>query len=179
MTDSIAITNQTMEQYWFLRDGETGTHVFTRVYYYNSSQPFLTPMDEFRTLFRLNTPLWTHYYSDENHYSHALSATELEVEPYAQDATWYVGNFTNKPYVDEYSDFFTKYGFSEHWRDHKLHVMWSDGTASGGGSTYGAWMVHNTVDTYFGGPLRYDLLVDGIVVSLPFLEIFYAGLTWN
>ena len=33
------------------------------------------------------------------------------------------------------------------------------------GSTYGAWMVHNTRETYWGGPLFSDLTVDGIVYN--------------
>jgi hypothetical protein len=33
------------------------------------------------------------------------------------------------------------------------------------GSTFGAWLVMNTKDTYFGGPLHSDLIVDGIVYN--------------
>lgn len=43
--------------------------------------------------------------------------------------------------------------------------MWADGSGSANGTTYGAWLVHNTVETYFGGPLHSDLVVDGIVYN--------------
>jgi rhamnogalacturonan endolyase len=49
MQDTYASTNQSIEQYWLLREGETGLHMFTRVYYYNESQPFLNGMGELRT----------------------------------------------------------------------------------------------------------------------------------
>lgn len=52
------------------------------------------------------------------------------------------------------------------WRDHTVHGQYSDGSTSSDGSTYGAWLVHNTRETYYGGPLHSDLVVDGIVVSL-------------
>lgn len=166
MGDTYEKTNQSIEQFWFLRDGETGLHVFTRVYYFNELEPFLGGMDELRTLFRPDTPLWTHFYASENNYAHAPSQDVLESAPYAQDATNYLGNLTEEAYVEEFADFFTKYAFSDQWRNHKVHGMWSDGTTSGDGNTYGAWMVHNTVDTYYGGPLHSDIMVDGILVCL-------------
>jgi rhamnogalacturonan endolyase len=81
-----------------------------------------------------------------------------------QDATWYLPN-KEDPYVEEVGDYFTKYTFQDTWRDHKAHGMYADGSASTDGSSYGAWLVHNTVDTYFGGPLHSDLVVDGIVYN--------------
>jgi len=166
MGDTYQKTNQSIEQYWFLRDGETGLHVFTRVNYFNESQPFLGGLGELRTLFRPDTPLWTHLYANNNNHAHVPSQAALKAAPYAQDATWYLGNLTKEAYVAEYSDFFTKYAFSDEWRNHKVHGLWSDGTTSGDNKTYGAWMVHNTVDTYYGGPLHSDIMVDGIVVCL-------------
>ena len=55
--------------------------------------------------------------------------------------------------------------FQDTWREHKSHGMWADGSGSANGTTYGAWLVHNTVETYFGGPLHSDLVVDGIVYN--------------
>jgi rhamnogalacturonan endolyase len=81
-----------------------------------------------------------------------------------QDATWYLPN-KEDPYVKGVGDYFTKYTFQDTWRDHKAHGMYADGSASTDGSSYGAWLVHNTVDTYFGGPLHSDLVVDGIVYN--------------
>lgn len=56
-------------------------------------------------------------------------------------------------------------GRSDTWQDHKVHGLFADGTYSDDGSTFGAWLVMNTVDTYFGGPLHSDLTVDGIVYN--------------
>lgn len=55
--------------------------------------------------------------------------------------------------------------FQDTWRKHKSHGMWADGSGGANGTTYGAWLVHNTVETYFGGPLHSDLVVDGIVYN--------------
>jgi rhamnogalacturonan endolyase len=81
-----------------------------------------------------------------------------------QDATWYLPN-KDDPYVKGVGDYFTKYTFQDTWRDHKAHGMYADGSGSAGGSSYGAWLVHNTVETYFGGPLHSDLVVDGIIYN--------------
>jgi rhamnogalacturonan endolyase len=43
--------------------------------------------------------------------------------------------------------------------------MFADGSNSKDNSTFGAWMVMNTKDTYFGGPIHSDLVVDGIVYN--------------
>jgi hypothetical protein len=42
---------------------------------------------------------------------------------------------------------------------------YADGTQTPDNSTYGMWMVMNTKDTYYGGPLHSDLVVDGIVYN--------------
>lgn len=44
-------------------------------------------------------------------------------------------------------------------------LRFADGTQTSDNSTYGAWLVMNTKDTYFGGPLHSDLMVDGIVYN--------------
>ncbi|KAM0332556.1 hypothetical protein ACHAQA_002840 [Verticillium albo-atrum] len=159
MIDRFAATNQTLEQYYFLRETETGLHMFTRATYFNETTPALRTIGELRTLFRPNTPLWTHMYSGEGN-----SAPRSPSGATVQDATTYVGNLT-APYVDQYSDFFTKYSFSDQWRNHKAHGMYSDGTTTQGNQTYGAWLVHNTVETYYGGPLHSDIMVDNIVYN--------------
>ncbi|CAJ2513937.1 Uu.00g020560.m01.CDS01 [Anthostomella pinea] len=112
-------TNQSIEQWWFLREGETGLHLFTRVTYFNPETPYLRDL----------------------------------------------GNTTSDAYVQQYSDYFTKYTFSELWRDHQAHGQYSNGRTSSDGNPYGAWLVHNTRETYYGGPLHSDLVVDSIVYN--------------
>lgn len=41
MSDTYKPTGQVLETYWFLRDGETGLHMFERLAYYNETTPFL------------------------------------------------------------------------------------------------------------------------------------------
>jgi hypothetical protein len=72
MQDTNTSANQSIEQYWFLREGEAGLHMFTRVYYYSESQPFLNGMGELRTLFWPNSALWTHLFSSEGSGRHCL-----------------------------------------------------------------------------------------------------------
>ncbi|GAP89341.1 putative rhamnogalacturonate lyase c [Rosellinia necatrix] len=165
MSDTYAATNQTIEQWWFLREGETGLHLFTRVTYFNPSTPHLRELGELRTLFRPNTRLWTHLSGSDGNHAPIPSAEAYQNQVVVQDATWYLGKTAGDPYVRQYSDYFTKYSFSELWRDHKVHGQYSDGTTSSDGNTYGAWLVHNTRETYYGGPLHYDLVVDGIVYN--------------
>ncbi|KAI0879736.1 rhamnogalacturonate lyase [Hypoxylon argillaceum] len=165
MSDTYAPTNQSIEQWWFLREGETGLHLFTRVAYFNQATPYLRDLGELRTLFRPNTNLWTHLSGGDDNYAPIPSANAYKSEVVVQDASWYLGNTPSDPYVQQYADYFTKYTFSELWRDHKVHGEYSDGTTSSDGNTYGAWLVHNTRETYYGGPLHYDLMVDGIVYN--------------
>ncbi|KAI9154966.1 rhamnogalacturonate lyase c [Paramyrothecium foliicola] len=165
MSDTYKPTNQTLSQYFFLRDGETGLHAFSRVTYFNASAPFLRGLGEMRTLFRPNTPLWTHFSTSKENYGPFPSRDAFSKAVTVQDATSYVGNSASDPYVTEYSDYFTKYTLSESWRNHDVHGQFSDGSTSVDGNTYGAWLVHNTVETYYGGPLHSDLVVDGIVYN--------------
>ncbi|KAI0550236.1 polysaccharide lyase family 4 protein [Xylaria curta] len=165
MSDTYKPTNQSIEQWWFLREGETGLHLFTRVTYFNQAMPYLRELGELRTLFRPNTKLWTHLSGSDGNYAPIPSADAYKNEVVVQDAAWYLGKTTSDPYVQQYSDYFTKYTFSELWRDHKVHGQYSDGSTSSDGNTYGAWLVHNTRETYYGGPLHYDLVVDGIVYN--------------
>ncbi|KAH8650696.1 rhamnogalacturonate lyase B [Ilyonectria robusta] len=157
MTDTFAETGQTLSQYWFLREGETGLHLFTRATYHEDSAT--NNIGELRTMFRPQRDLWTHIYGSEGNWAPLPQASSLEV----QDSTTYYGNITGEPFADEYSDFFSKYAFSDQWRDHKVHGMYTDGTQNENGESYGSWVVHNHVDTYYGGPLHSDIMVDGIV----------------
>lgn len=116
-------------------------------------------------MFRPTTPLWTHLSTNEKINAPLPSSDTLKYFRTVQDATWYIGNYTEAPYVEEFADYFTKYTFSDEWRDHKVHGLYGDGSQSKDGSTFGAWLVMNTVDTYFGGPTHSDLTVDGIVYN--------------
>ncbi|KAL3425854.1 rhamnogalacturonate lyase [Phlyctema vagabunda] len=165
MSETYAPTGQVLEQYWFLREGETGLHTFSRLYYFNETTPFLRNLQEFRTLFRPNSSLWTHLSTNEIQYAPLPSKDAVSKQVVVQDATWYLGNTPQDPYVVAEADYFTKYTFQDTWRDHDVHGMYSDGSTSDSGDTFGAWLVMNTKDTYFGGPLHSDLVVDGIVYN--------------
>lgn len=171
MSQTYAPTGQVLQQYWFLRDGETGLHLFSRLYYHNDTAPNAGVFQEFRTLFRplLDTSIWTHLITNDELYAplpvpdpaagNTANATTV------QDATWYLGNRTNDPYVESFADYFTKYTFSTAYGDQLVHGMYGDGSLSQDGTTFGSWLVMNTKDTYFGGPTWSDLVVDGIVYN--------------
>ncbi|KAI1776968.1 polysaccharide lyase family 4 protein [Hypoxylon cercidicola] len=163
MSDTYTPTGQTLEQYWFLRDGETGLHVFSRIAYYNETTPFLRNLQEFRTLFRPNSDIWTHLATNAVQYAPLPGSEAKENQVVVQDATWYMGNTPDDAYVQQEADYFTKYTFQDTWRNHDAHGMYADGSQIGDNSTFGAWMVMSTKETYFGGPLHSDLIVDGIV----------------
>jgi rhamnogalacturonan endolyase len=162
-------TGQLFEQYFFLREGETGLHTFLRMAYHNTTTPFLRNLQELRFLFRPNTPLWTHLTTNADFYAPlpvpdpASGATGIAA--IVQDTTWDLSNRTGDPYVEQMTDYFTKYTFQDTNRDHDVHGLFADGSTSPSNLTYGAWMVMNTKDTYFGGPLSSDLTVDGIVYN--------------
>ncbi|KAF1929942.1 polysaccharide lyase family 4 protein [Didymella exigua CBS 183.55] len=169
MSEVYPPTGQILEQYWFLRDGETGLHTFSRIAYHNSTSPFLRNLQEFRTLFRPSTELWTDLVTNEG-----LAAPMPIPNPASgnttnaatvQDATWYLGNRTDDPYVEAFADYFTKYTFAAEWRDQTAHGLFADGSQSKDNSTFGAWLVMNTKDTYYGGPTHSDLVVDGIIYN--------------
>lgn len=162
MSQNYKNTGKILEQYWFLRDGETGLHVFARVKYSNSQTPDGGDLGELRQLFRPTGSVWTHLSSSDEMYAPLIDTSSA---PTVQDATWYVGGKKDDPYVKQMSDYFTKYMFSEEWRDQTVHGMYGDGSKSSDGSTYGAWLVMNTKDTYFNGPTHSDLTVDGIVYN--------------
>ncbi|ETS82581.1 Rhamnogalacturonate lyase B [Pestalotiopsis fici W106-1] len=165
MSDTYPGTGQVLETYWFLRDGETGLHMFERLAYYNETTPFLRNLQEFRTLFRPNSAIWTHLLTNEEQWAPLPSKEAIANEVVVQDATWYLGNTPNDAYVQQEADYFTKYTFSDTWRNNDVHGQFADGTQTSDNSTYGSWLVMNTKDTYFGGPLHSDLMVDGIVYN--------------
>ncbi|KAL5389165.1 hypothetical protein DPSP01_002479 [Paraphaeosphaeria sporulosa] len=162
MGETYAATGQRLEQYWFLKEGETGLHTFSRIVYNNKTTPFLRNLQEFRTMFRPNhdPPLFTHFITNEKF---AAPRPDTEGQVTVQDATWWLPN-KDSPYVQGVGDYFTKYTFQDTWRNHKAHGMYADGSGSNG-TSFGAWLVHNTVETYYNGPVHSDLVVDGIVYN--------------
>ncbi|KAK6193229.1 Lyso-phosphatidylcholine acyltransferase [Pestalotiopsis sp. IQ-011] len=165
MSDTYPATGQVLETYWFLRDGETGLHMFERLAYYNETTPFLRNLQEFRTLFRPNSEIWTHLLTNEEQWAPLPGKEAIANEVVVQDATWYLGNTPDDAYVQQEADYFTKYTFSDTWRDNDVHGQFADGTQTPDNSTYGSWLVMNNKETYFGGPLHSDLMVDGIVYN--------------
>jgi rhamnogalacturonan endolyase len=86
MSDTYAATGQVLEQYWFLKEGETGLHTFSCVVYNNETSPFLRNLQVFRTLFRVNhdPPLFTHFVTDDKF---AAPRPDTEGQTAVQDAT--------------------------------------------------------------------------------------------
>lgn len=163
LTDTYTPTGQQFQQYWFLRDGETGLHMFSRLTYFNETTPYLRNLQEFRTLFRPNSDLWTHLTSSEIQTAPLPSKDAISNEIVVQDATWTFNNTPSDAYYTQFSDYFTKYTFSNRkfipppcaddiiltkllrleWRNNSVHGMYADGSTSTG-ATYGAWLVMNT-----------------------------------
>ncbi|KAF2435084.1 galactose mutarotase-like protein [Tothia fuscella] len=166
MSEAFPTNGQVMEQYWFLKEGETGIHTFSRLMYpKNNTGPTRKVLQEFRTLFRPNSPLWTHLSTNEKLSSHLPKESSLKDGKVIQDAAYDIGGVKNEPYVTEMGPYFTKYTFADVWQDHVVHGMYGDGSGTPDGTTFGAWMIMNTRDTYYGGPLHSDLTVDGIVYN--------------
>lgn len=162
MSHEYQSTGKVLEQYWFLRDGETGLHVFARAKYSNAQTPSGGDLGEFRQLFRPSASVWTHLSSSDDMYA---PLPDTSGAPVVQDATTDLSSKKDDPYVKQMSNYFTKYMFSEDWRDQTVHGMYADGSKVADGSTFGAWLVMNTKDTYFNGPTHSDLTVDGIVYN--------------
>ncbi|KAL2199427.1 galactose mutarotase-like domain-containing protein [Corynascus similis CBS 632.67] len=153
---------RTFESYYFLRDGETGLHTFARVAYPNGGA-----LGELRFLFRPtgSGTIWNHLSSSDDMWS-VLPSDAGGGFTTVQDTTYRVtGDGVNAVYREQMSDYFSKYMFSESWEYHTHHGLFSDGQGTQDGSTYGAWLVMNTKDTYFNGPKWSDLTVDGIVYN--------------
>jgi rhamnogalacturonan endolyase len=112
LNDTYTPTGQDFQQYWFLRDGETGFHMFSRLAYYNETTPFLRNLQELRTLLRPNTDLWTHLSSSDLQTAPLPSDEAVEEQIVVQDATWRLNNTPSDAYYEEFSEYFTKYTFS-------------------------------------------------------------------
>lgn len=117
MSETYPSTNQTLEQYWFLRESETGLHTFSHIAYYDETTPLLRNLQEFRTLFRPTTRLWTNLSTNAQQFAPlpyanpAAPANGVTINSTTvQDATWLLSNESD-PYVVEESSFFTKYTF--------------------------------------------------------------------
>jgi len=85
--------------------------------YHNEEQPFLRNLQELRTLFRPNNDMWTHLLTNKKQYAPLPGKEAKEKQVVVQDATWYMGNTPNDPYVKQEADYFTKYTFQDNWRD--------------------------------------------------------------
>jgi rhamnogalacturonan endolyase len=114
LSDTYTPTNQTFQQYWFLRGEETGLHMFSRVSYYNEETPFLRNLQEMRTLFRPNAGLglWTHLSTNDVQTAPLPSQNALSKGVVVQDATWSLKATPDDKYVTQFSEWFTKYTFS-------------------------------------------------------------------
>jgi rhamnogalacturonan endolyase len=128
LTDTYTPTGQQFQQYWFLRDGETGLHMFSRLSYYNETTPFLRNLQELRTLFRPNTALWTHLTSSEVQTAPLPSKDAVSHEVVVQDATWTFNNTPTDAYYTQFSDYFTKYTFSNRKHAHRHLVRYRNRT---------------------------------------------------
>ena len=162
LRDVHRLSGQRMEFYVFLREGETGLHTFGRVAYTEPRGPTRAVVQEFRTLFAPNSPLWSHLVTNEHTIAPIPNRENLANASFVQDATKDLRPFPDDPYVKETNGYFTKYSFADEWKDHELHGLYGDGKAAGNG-TWGAWMVQWNRETYYGGPIRQDLTVDGII----------------
>jgi rhamnogalacturonan endolyase len=162
MSDRHPDSGQVMEFYIFLRDTETGLHTFSRLAYKNATGPTHQVLQEFRTLFRPNTPLWTHMVTNNYTIAPLPRKENIKKAEFVQDATLDLGPWPDDPYVRETNRYFTKYSFADTWMDHAAHGLYGEGSRTSNG-TWGAWMVMWNRETYYGGPLHSDLTVDGIV----------------
>ncbi|KAJ5450818.1 CAZyme family PL4 [Penicillium daleae] len=139
LTDTYTPTGQQFQQYWFLRDGETGLHMFSRLSYYETT-PFL------RNLQELPDPVPAPPLPSKDAVSH---------EVVVQDATWTFNNTTTDAYYAVLR-LFHKYTFSNRkhahrhlvrveigpfidilltWRNSSVHGLYADGTNSSGTHT--------------------------------------------
>lgn len=117
LSDTYTPTGQQFQQYWFLRDGETGLHMFSRLAYHNETTPYLRNLQEFRTLFRPNSDLWTHLTSSEVQTAPLPSKDAISKQIVVQDATWTFNNTPGDAYYTQFSEYFTKYTFSNRMLD--------------------------------------------------------------
>ncbi|KAH7872177.1 galactose mutarotase-like protein [Lentinula edodes] len=148
----------TVQRLWFLHASEPGVHSFVRLAYYNDTVTSKGELGESRTMFRPNGGPWTHIITNSEQWA-PLPGAAAVAEVVVQDATWYLGLTPDDPYE---SDYFTKYQFADN-QTNKAHGLF--GYSPDNVTTLGAWWVVNQKDTFFGGPLHGDLMVDGIIYN--------------
>lgn len=79
MSETYEASGQYFQQWWFLRDGESGYHSFTRLQFDNGTEDInLGNVQEFRQVNSPNTPMWTHLVTNEQMYGHLPSAVATE-----------------------------------------------------------------------------------------------------
>ncbi|KAE9992750.1 hypothetical protein EG327_007826 [Venturia inaequalis] len=180
MSETLPASGQTLSMFWVVSGEETGIHTFSRLQYpKHPTGPTRPTLQEFRTLFRPNSDLWTHL-SVNDHLAVPLPRNSTwDKAKVVQDATWDLSAAKDDPFVMHFSDYFTKYSFADAWDQHSVHGMLGlsketpqtrlddqiqKQTIPKEGS-WGAWLVMNSKDTYYGGPRHADLTVDGIVYN--------------
>ncbi|TBU48362.1 rhamnogalacturonan lyase [Dichomitus squalens] len=161
VTDNDTSTGSLVQRSWFLRDGETGLHSFIRLAYHNATGPSKGQLGEVRTMFRPHGGPWTTLVTNKEQWAPIPGAQAFAEEVQVQDATWYLGLTPDDPYVQQESDYFTKYSFADN-QTNKAHGLYGQDT---NGTPIGAWWVVNQKDTFFGGPFHDDLMVDGIIYN--------------
>lgn len=67
--------------------------------------------------------------------------------------------------MEQVADYYTKYTLTATYRDQLVQGLFADGTNTPDNSTFGAWTVMNTKDTYYGGSTYSDLTVDGLLYN--------------
>lgn len=158
----------TFQQWYFLRDTNTSTglHNFARLIYSNSSTgpPFEDggiPVREIREVFQVraflssmrsvinlilphqfNTTLWQTASTNPNLNVTIPSQAAITPAVEAQDATWSLSGTPNEPYVQQTSDYWTKYFLADSYRNRKAHGLYGK---TDEGMAYGAWMVSGII----------------------------------
>ncbi|KAI0735193.1 galactose mutarotase-like protein [Earliella scabrosa] len=150
-----------VQRSWFLRDGETGLHSFVRLAFQNATAAPKGALGEVRTMFRPNGGPWTTLVTNAEQWAPIPGAEAIANQVQVQDATWYLGRTPDDAYVQQESDYWTKYSFADN-QTNKAHGLYGQ---SSDGTPIGAWWVVNQKDTFFGGPFHVDLMVDGIIYN--------------
>lgn len=192
MSETLPESGQTLSMFWIVSGEETGIHTFSRVQYPKDPVgPTRQTLQEFRTLFRPNSDLWTHLSVNDDLAVPRPRDAAWDTAQVVQDATWDLSAAKDDPFVVEFSDYFTKYSFADAWDEHTVHGMFGrskkttdtrtsvlketpDKTTEG---TWGAWLVMNSKDTFYGGPRHADLTVDGIVYNY-MGELLFSNSPW-
>ncbi|KAJ7600777.1 galactose mutarotase-like protein [Mycena floridula] len=178
----------TFQQWYFLRDSlsATGLHNFARLLYMNESLggPFTDggfPVREIREVWQFNTTLWQVASSNPDLNVTIPSQEAITPAIQVQDATWSLQGSPDEPFVQQTSDYWTKYSLADAYRRRKAHGLYG---VTDAGMAYGAWIVSVTQDTLFGGPTHYDLLLDGMIgvpegspnlVRIPHIYYYFAS----